>query len=198
MYFLRQLKKFGLAYGLRSLYSSTGPPQWACCASCFQSGKPAPHSTRRDVWTVSSGKLAPHSTGRDVWTVSSGKPAPHITRRDVWTVSSGMPASHSTRRDVWTVSSGMPAGEIVGCELPFLEMFIKRSVARSRRITADRPHPVHDLFQILPFGWGHLPTAWAAALPPGRWCFQPCRGCLNQCVCVSVRLKKKRKRFCYY
>ena len=64
-------------------------------------------------------KLAPHSTGRDVWTVSSGKPAPHITRRDVWTVSSGMPASHSTRRDVWTVSSGMPAGEIVGCELLF-------------------------------------------------------------------------------
>ena len=44
------------------------------------------------------------------------------------------------------------AGRIIGCELPSLEMYLKRSVAKSKRTIADHFHPAHGLFQLLPFG----------------------------------------------
>ena len=45
------------------------------------------------------------------------------------------------------------AGRIIGCQLPSLEkMYLKRSVARSQRIIADKSHPAHGLFQLLPSG----------------------------------------------
>ena len=48
------------------------------------------------------------------------------------------------------------AGRIVGCELPpWEELHCKRTVARSRRIIADRSHPANDLFQLLPSGRRH-------------------------------------------
>ena len=48
------------------------------------------------------------------------------------------------------------AGLIIECELPSLEeMFLRRSVARSKRIIADQSHPAHGLCQLLPSGRRH-------------------------------------------
>ena len=45
------------------------------------------------------------------------------------------------------------AGRIIGRELPSLEeTYLRRSVARSKRIIADQSHPAHSTCQLLPSG----------------------------------------------
>eukprot|EP00745_Piridium_sociabile_P018011 TRINITY_DN26857_c0_g1_i3.p1 TRINITY_DN26857_c0_g1~~TRINITY_DN26857_c0_g1_i3.p1 ORF type:complete len:180 (-),score=24.86 TRINITY_DN26857_c0_g1_i3:115-654(-) len=48
------------------------------------------------------------------------------------------------------------ASKIIGSDMPSLDtIFFKRTLARSKKITADPSHPAHHLFQLLPSGKRH-------------------------------------------
>ena len=105
----------------------------------------------------------------------------------VWRGSTTQDQKRRVNRDI------RKAGRIVGRLLP--STFTKRSVARSRRITADRSHPAHDLFQLLPSGRRYralrarttrLCHSFFHRLPPSRPGQTGCV-CVCLCVCVCVR-----------